>query len=142
MAEYVKQVWEDGVSPVNAERLNYMEDGIANAGGSGGGGGVLTVNITYDDDKYIYIADKTYDEIEAAMKQGQYVQALWAVSGEDNEHSKRYYAIPLTYVSEPELYGKIYKIAHFISVDLYEGALIGTDLKIWNDGKIEFDYTA
>lgn len=41
MAEYVKQTWEDGVSPVNAERLNHMEEGIANAGGSGGGGGVV-----------------------------------------------------------------------------------------------------
>ena len=29
--EYVKQTWEDGVSPVNAERLNHIEEGLSNA---------------------------------------------------------------------------------------------------------------
>ena len=31
MARYNKQTWQDGVSPVNAERMNHMEDGIAGA---------------------------------------------------------------------------------------------------------------
>ena len=97
---YVKQVWEDGVSPVNAERLNNMERGIAlgvdlawnaidNAGGSGGGNmvvnlamagspsadenGVMTVDLT---------ADKTLGEIIEAIEAGVFVYAI--APGEGN----------------------------------------------------------
>ena len=33
---YEKQLWVDGESPLNAERLNHMEDGIAALSGGNG----------------------------------------------------------------------------------------------------------
>ena len=60
MAEYVKQVWEDGVSPVNAERLNHMEEGIANAGG--------VFNVSFGEENKL---DKTYEETKAAYESGK-----------------------------------------------------------------------
>jgi hypothetical protein len=41
---YVVQVWADnaaGGTPITADRLNYMEAGIAGAGGGTGGGGTI-----------------------------------------------------------------------------------------------------
>lgn len=43
---YVKQTWTDGVSPLNAARMNHIEAGIAAvdaAVGQGGGGGSITI---------------------------------------------------------------------------------------------------
>lgn len=63
---YTPQTWNNGsggATPLSATRLNYMEDGIANAGG--GGGGTLYVcasdalNPTGD-----YICDGTADEVQ------------------------------------------------------------------------------
>ena len=73
MAEYVKQVWEDGVSPVNAERLNHMEEGIAQAGGSGSGGNVAVINVSMGFDDYgspKFMADKSYADIVADTAKG------------------------------------------------------------------------
>ena len=100
-AGYVKQIWEDGVSPVNAERLNKMERGIElgvnlaqeaidNAGGSGGGGGMV-VNVAMagspsTDENGVMIgdatADKTLDEIIEAIEAGIFVYAI--APGEGN----------------------------------------------------------
>lgn len=75
---YVKQVWEDGVSPVNAERLNHMEYGIelvVNAALDAlAGGGCMVVNITMRSSSS-GTADKTLDEIVAAAEEGVFVWA-------------------------------------------------------------------
>lgn len=66
---YEKQTWEDGVSPVNAERLNHMEEGIAQAGG----GKVAVINVSMGFDDYgnpMFIADKSYADIVADTAKG------------------------------------------------------------------------
>lgn len=46
---YEKQEWEDGVTLINAEKMNHIEEGIFNAFSSGGGGSSFTVE-NYNDD--------------------------------------------------------------------------------------------
>ena len=66
---YEKQTWEDGVSPVNAERLNHIEEGIAQAGGGGGG----TVYVQYYTSRGEFQMGMTYAEMDAAYKAGKNV---------------------------------------------------------------------
>ena len=54
---YEKQTWQTG-DTITAEKLNHIEDGIAGAGG----GGVLVVYGTVDDDD-IMTLDHTWQEI-------------------------------------------------------------------------------
>ena len=66
---YEKQTWEDGVSPVNAERMNHIEDGIAQAGG----GKVAVINVSFEFDDYgnpTLAADKSYANIVADTAKG------------------------------------------------------------------------
>lgn len=58
---YTKNTWQTG-DTVTAEKLNHMEDGIAAASGSSGGG-VLVVNLSEN-----YVCDKTAGEMLAAME--------------------------------------------------------------------------
>ena len=97
-AGYVKQVWEDGVSPVNAERLNHMEEGIELATNmaqealdSAGGSGNMVVNVTMagspsTNENGVMIvdvtADRTLDEIIEAVEAGIFVYAI--APGEGN----------------------------------------------------------
>ena len=83
MAQYNKQTWVDGVSPVNAERLNHMESGIADAvrtingnspdatgnvdvSGGGASGGRFTA---------IY-GETSYEDVRAAYDAGQLVSVM------------------------------------------------------------------
>lgn len=59
---YTKQTWETG-DTIIADKLNHMEDGIAEGGS---GGETFVVNFTYDDQTNKYTADKTFQEIETA----------------------------------------------------------------------------
>ena len=59
---YEKQNWNNG-DVITAEKLNHIEDGIAE-GGSGGGN--FVVNFTYDMQTDDITADKTYQEIYTA----------------------------------------------------------------------------
>lgn len=84
MSEYVKQTWEDGVSPVNAERLNHMEEGIANAGTGGSGGGCFDVRIDLDhpdtsvgEDGALCGCDKSLSEILNAHNQGKLIRIVF-----------------------------------------------------------------
>lgn len=73
---YEKNTWKTG-DIVTSEKLNHMEEGIANGGDSGGG--VTILNVTAQPDfstsppSTIYVPDKTYDEIKAAYDGGQVI---------------------------------------------------------------------
>lgn len=45
MAEYTKTVWSDG-DIITAEKMNKIENGIAEVGGSGGGGSTVVLDCT------------------------------------------------------------------------------------------------
>lgn len=62
---YEKNTWNDG-DVITAELLNHIEDGIENAGGSGGG---FVVTVTGEEGSYT--ADKTLAEITTAIRNGQ-----------------------------------------------------------------------
>ena len=62
---YEKQTWQTG-DVVTSAKLNHMEDGIAAAGG----GGVLVVNVTFDESTETEICDKTAGEMTAALESG------------------------------------------------------------------------
>lgn len=59
---YKKQTWVTG-EVITKEKLNHMEDGIAN----GGGGGVFIANLNTETQRL----DKTWNEIKAAFTNGQ-----------------------------------------------------------------------
>lgn len=61
---YEKQTWMNG-EVITADKLNHMEDGIADSGG--GAGGVFVVNMTYGD---FLELDKTWKEIHDAIVSG------------------------------------------------------------------------
>lgn len=65
---YNKYTWKSG-DVISSARLNNIEDGIEEAMSSGGG--VMIVNVTKGNETYT--ADKTYEEIEAAIDGGQTV---------------------------------------------------------------------
>lgn len=61
---YTPTNWETG-DTITAEKLNKLEQGVANAGGSTGGG-VLVVNLVEDETTGDYVFDKTWQEIHDA----------------------------------------------------------------------------
>ena len=62
---YTKQTWNNG-DIITAEKLNHMEDGIAS-------GGVMAVNLTYDESTLTYTMNKTWQEIHDAIASGTMV---------------------------------------------------------------------
>lgn len=70
---YEKQTWECGET-ITAEKLNHIEDGIADA--SSGGGGTLKLNIVDKADSgsaYTYTYDHTWQEVHDAIERGESV---------------------------------------------------------------------
>ena len=72
---YTKQNWQSG-DTITANKLNHMEDGIADGGG---GGGVVVVHITEEDD--VATLDKTWNELQELLSSGALVATLWETSG-------------------------------------------------------------
>lgn len=77
---YEKQTWECGET-ITAEKLNHIEDGIADASS----GGVLVVGIDHDivNEGIVVgaVYDKTWKEVNDALVNGLYVvvvNGLWA----------------------------------------------------------------
>ena len=66
---YTPTEWQCG-DTITAEKMNKIEQGIAN---SGGGSEPLIVNINRGtgDYAYYFVTDKTFNEIYTAMKQGR-----------------------------------------------------------------------
>ena len=69
---YEKQTWACG-DTITADKLNHMEDGIANAGG-----GVEPFVVTFSQPEFggAVTADKTYAEIHEALQQGKAVSGI------------------------------------------------------------------
>lgn len=56
---YEKQTWVDGVTPLDAEHLNHMEQGIFNANGTSGEDGGYYAPAVDDDGNLSWTASKT-----------------------------------------------------------------------------------
>lgn len=86
---YTPTNWKDG-DIISAEKMNKLEQGVA----EGGGGGVLLVNVTKSGSSTpvvnsaspmltapipspTFTADKTYDEVDAAVKAGKMVYLIY-----------------------------------------------------------------
>jgi len=89
---YTPTNWKDG-DIISAEKMNKLEQGVA----EGGGGGVLLVNVTEGSDggggsvvnsaspmltapipsSSTFTADKTYAEVDAAVKAGKMVYLVY-----------------------------------------------------------------
>ncbi len=76
---YTPTEWQSG-DIVTSAKLNKIENGIASASA---GGGVMYVTISAEDaeGEMVYSADKTLDEIIAAVESGQDVRATFADGG-------------------------------------------------------------
>ena len=66
---YTPTNWQDG-DVITAEKMNKLEQGVAE-----GGGGVLLVNVT--ETSSTFTADKTYDEVDAAVEAGKMVYLVY-----------------------------------------------------------------
>ena len=65
---YEKQTWSTGET-ITANKLNHMEDGIAD-GGSGGGSLRINISMEVDGDTATYTMDKTWQQIHDAFANG------------------------------------------------------------------------
>lgn len=68
---YVKQTWVDGVSPLNAERMNHIEEGIFALSGGGSVTGTRTEPVTYSTDGYVH-----YTQNDIAQANGYQVSDI------------------------------------------------------------------
>jgi hypothetical protein len=75
---YVKQNWETG-ELITSQKLNHMEDGIAE-----GGGGVMYAHYVYDDT--VDYIDKTYSELKEAYLSGMNIVCVRDDSNDDPEY--------------------------------------------------------
>lgn len=67
---YTKQTWATG-DIITADKMNHMEDGIADSGG----GGAFLINIS--DDGGRYTLSKTWKEIKDALTSGKQCIAIY-----------------------------------------------------------------
>lgn len=82
---YTRHNWIDPET-INAAKLNNIEDGIE-AAQSGGGGGAMICNASWDNVKANYALDKTAQEIYDALVSGTsvYIKWIYGVLGTDYE---------------------------------------------------------
>lgn len=74
--------WKAG-DVISSQKLNKLEQGVADAGG---GGGALAVHIQKEvisEDETHYTADKTAGEIKAALESGQVVSFPHTLTGDE-----------------------------------------------------------
>lgn len=74
--------WKAG-DVISSQKLNKLEQGVADAGG---GGGALVVHIQKEvisEDETHYTADKTAGEIKAALESGQVVSFPYTLAGDE-----------------------------------------------------------
>lgn len=69
---YDKQNWQTG-DVITANKLNHIEDGIAN------GGGVVVVHVTEEDDTFTL--DKTWNELQELLASGALVATVDEYTG-------------------------------------------------------------
>lgn len=91
---YEKQTWQTG-DVITANKLNHMEDGIAD----GGGGGVFVIEIS--DTGGLYTLSKTWKEINDAFTSGKQCIAIYE-DLEDTYPFSNYYSLGyMTYSGGP-----------------------------------------
>ena len=76
---YEKQTWTNG-EVITEEKLNHMEDGIAEANGKSTSTNILIVTFTFGDSSSFY-CDKTYEEILNAINNGDIVIGRYSSCG-------------------------------------------------------------
>lgn len=91
---YEKQTWECGET-ITAEKLNHIEDGIADAS-SGGGTLVIRETRTESEGDTVYTLDKTWQEIYDAYPLVRFTSSIGALYG------GAIYAIKQIFVSHDE----------------------------------------
>lgn len=91
---YEKQTWTTG-EVITAEKLNHMEDGIADAGG---GGSAMFYVGTSDPD--LTTLDKTFAEIKAAYNSGQLIALRHEQWGDNLTGYNMDYLSEITLVNE------------------------------------------
>lgn len=91
---YEPTEWKTG-DVVTAAKLNKLEDGVANAGGGGSGGG-LVVHMVEDLEAETATLDKTWAEINAVVMNGGSVYLTFGMGD--------YYAIQSVFVNSGEYY--------------------------------------
>ena len=83
---YVKQNWETG-ELITSQKLNHMEDGIAEGGGGGGGNYIVHASGDYS----TVTVEENVDDIITAIESDQNVMMIY----EDNYASKIYLHLDL-----------------------------------------------
>ena len=69
---YEPTEWKTG-DVVTAAKLNKLENGVANAGGGGSGGGLIVHLVEDPEDPESVLLDKTWAELKAAVESGNCV---------------------------------------------------------------------
>lgn len=100
---YEKQTWECGET-ITAEKLNHIEDGIANASS---GRGTLRVKIDRVEDGVTYY-DHTWQEVHDALERGDYVTWEFGFFGSNTAGASQIilaiYRDPLGYIAVGETF--------------------------------------
>ena len=124
---YEPTTWKTG-DVVTSTKLNKMEQGIADAGGGSGGGGVLIVNVLYDPDQPEYqphyYLDKTYSEIEQAVKSGVVLFEVHDYGAYSSEYRT------LNYINQSTVDGSCLLVMS-ASDGYAEFAALGPDKRLW-----------
>ena len=74
---YTPTNWENG-DIITAEKLNKLENGVADSGGSGGDSNIFAIHYTIDG-TFAATSDKTYTEIQTAVAAGKELIAFCTI---------------------------------------------------------------
>lgn len=74
---YTPTEWQTG-DTITAEKLNKLENGVADSSGSGGDGNIFTIHYTIDG-TFSVTSDKTYTEIQTAVAAGKELIAFCTI---------------------------------------------------------------
>ena len=126
---YEKQTWVNGET-ITQEKLNHMEDGIANAGG---GGGVFVIHVSdIDYQNYTAVVDKTYAEAFAAFNDGQ--PFFVVEETQDIQYGRSRYCGAAHYVRQigyPDSYIEVSFLLHNVG-------FVNAELEIKEDGSVRY----
>ena len=81
---YAKQTWVDGVTPLDAEHLNHMEQGISTAGADGKSAYAYAVEGGYTGTEGEFaekLAEETYSKSEIDAIMGSYINDIDTLVG-------------------------------------------------------------
>lgn len=96
---YTKQTWTDG-EIITDDKLNHMEDGIADAGG----GNQIEYLHFQDLTTHPLVLDKTYGEIKALLEAGKTLILVYPVLGDEWSYTQYYMIDSFSYGDDPTVY--------------------------------------